>query len=538
VAAIVEHAGAVREVDTPIRVEGGDLAGLRRWFYGCLRRRADALFELTDALLCTPGSVVSLPELSLSAVHRRGHGAMYDALAAGQVEIGSLRCALAGLVLPRGSNGQIRLAVDVSPWPRPDAECSPDRAHCHRPCRCDGVRQTIPGWPYSMIAALESGRSSWTALLDAVRLRPGEDATEVTAAQIRELVGRLRDAGQWKDGNPPILIVMDAGYDVVRLAWLLADLPVQLVGRVRGDRVFYAAAGSYAGLGRPPRHGEPIKCDDPASWPAPEMTSADVHARYGNVAVQAWGRMHSRLTRRGGWAAHPGRLPIIEGTLIHVRVDRLPGNRAPKPVWLWHSHPNADQLDLQRVPTPLRHRAHLPVPQTNLGLDPTPATQPRAGRPVDLADHHGLHSTAAGQGHDRGPTPPLGTTPAARPGHPDPGPSRVSTHSPYRRDPGPRTETHPPRTRTSQEFPQPTPSAPLHRRQTGESGRRPNHHHPIGLKGQAERTRPPTPAQAARASRLVRSHPTLPGAHRSSSQSLSCQKSAAASCPPARDSRS
>jgi hypothetical protein len=42
-------------------------------------------------------------------------------------------------------------------------------------------------------------------------------------------------------------------------------------------------------------------------------------------------------------------LPIIEGTLIHIRVDRLPGNRAPKPVWLWHSHTEADQLNLQRV---------------------------------------------------------------------------------------------------------------------------------------------------------------------------------------------
>jgi hypothetical protein len=49
---------------------------------------------------------------------------MYDALAAGQVEVGLLRRALAGLELPRGSNGQIRLAVDVSPWPRPDAGCS------------------------------------------------------------------------------------------------------------------------------------------------------------------------------------------------------------------------------------------------------------------------------------------------------------------------------------------------------------------------------------------------------------------------------
>lgn len=30
---------------------------------------------------------------------------------------------------------------------------------------------------------------------------------------------------------------MDAGYDVTRLAWVLRDLPVELVGRVRSDRV-------------------------------------------------------------------------------------------------------------------------------------------------------------------------------------------------------------------------------------------------------------------------------------------------------------
>jgi hypothetical protein len=77
--------------------------------------------------------------------------------------------------------------------------------------------------------------------------------------------------------------------------------------------------------------------------------SADLHPRYGNVAVRAWARMHPQLARRGGWSNHPGKLPIIEGTLIHVRVDRLPGDRAPKPLWLWHSHPSAAELDLIRI---------------------------------------------------------------------------------------------------------------------------------------------------------------------------------------------
>jgi hypothetical protein len=136
------------------------LAAFRWEFYRSLTRWPDTLFELCDAVLCTPGPVTSLPELSLAGVHRRGHGSMYAALADGWMDVARLQMALAGLDLPRGGDGQIRLAVDVTAWPRPDAECSMQRAHAHRPCRCDGVRQTIPGWPYSIVAVLESGRSS------------------------------------------------------------------------------------------------------------------------------------------------------------------------------------------------------------------------------------------------------------------------------------------------------------------------------------------------------------------------------------------
>ena len=61
----------------------------------------------------------------------------------------------------------------------------------------------IPGWPYSVVAALEPGRTSWTAVLDAVRLGPDDDETEVTAAQVREVITRLIEAGHWRDGDPP-----------------------------------------------------------------------------------------------------------------------------------------------------------------------------------------------------------------------------------------------------------------------------------------------------------------------------------------------
>ena len=53
---------------------------------------------------------------------------------------------------------------------------------------------------------------------------------------------RLEAAGQWERGRPEVVIVMDAGYNVTRLAWLLADLPVIVAARVRADRVFYRPA--------------------------------------------------------------------------------------------------------------------------------------------------------------------------------------------------------------------------------------------------------------------------------------------------------
>ena len=45
----------------------------------------------------------------------------------------------------------------------------------------------IPGWPYSVVAGLEPGRSSWTAPLDAVRLSAVDDETEVTATQVHNV---------------------------------------------------------------------------------------------------------------------------------------------------------------------------------------------------------------------------------------------------------------------------------------------------------------------------------------------------------------
>lgn len=67
------------------------------------------------------------------------------------------------------------------------------------------------------------------------------------------------------------MVVLDAGYDVVRLSFLLADLPIELVGRLRSDRVLYFPPPPRARgkNGRPPKYGAAFKFADDTTWPTP-----------------------------------------------------------------------------------------------------------------------------------------------------------------------------------------------------------------------------------------------------------------------------
>jgi hypothetical protein len=144
---------------------------------------------------------------------------MYDALNAGRVEPARLRRALASLPLPRAADGRIVLAVDVSPWLRPDAPTRGDSLFCHvyapgaqHRAADPGLALLIPSPPWR--PAAPRGPRCWTR----VRLGPADDATAVTAAQLRGVINRLITAGHGKPGDLRIVIVTDTGYDTTRLA--------------------------------------------------------------------------------------------------------------------------------------------------------------------------------------------------------------------------------------------------------------------------------------------------------------------------------
>ncbi len=361
--------------------------GLRQFrarLYECLTARADASFELVDAILCADHAVTSLAQLSLVPEFRRGHGALYDALADGEIDeekfaalltgtlpplvdgeegrawtaghdkidYGLLDAALAGLAAEDAAQvreacarwTRLRFAIDATPYPRPDAECSPGRGHVHHDaCRCDGTRKTIPGWEYQFTAAVGHLRTAWAALIDVERTTPAA-RTRQTIRQVKNLLRRLPAAGRAGGRGAP-LVILDAGYSAAALTAALAGCPVHLLIRLPAGSVFYADPVTWPGKrGRPGKHGMPVTCHNSGEQANPEpdesLALPDT-PRYGTVRVDAWHQVHPLIHGDRGWfAGWDGDLPVLRGTVLRVTVEHLPdGRKPPKAMWLWHAGP-------------------------------------------------------------------------------------------------------------------------------------------------------------------------------------------------------
>lgn len=315
----------------------------------CFGRRADALFELTDAVL-SAGTAPSPVHLSLTPVHRRGWGSLYAALSKGNIDDEMLRDLLARQSLRESESGNAPrvYAVDQSAWPRCDAEASPGRGYYYHPSRHSAGQPIVAGWSYQLVAELSFERNSWMAPVDAQRVPPEQDANNAAAAQVKALVSRLSQT-DGERGDPP-LFVFDAGYDPVRLQQGLENCRAQLLVRLHCTRAFYAdpLTPERRPVGRPFVHGEKFDLKDPETWhePSAEYTSEDTG--YGKVRARAWSGLHPK-TRRAGERYGSQSAAVVKGTVVLVEVERLPRGerrRKPKKLWLWWSGEGEPNLDL------------------------------------------------------------------------------------------------------------------------------------------------------------------------------------------------
>jgi len=306
-------------------LEHETLRTFRQKAYATSGLQADALFEIIDAVLTAPG-IESPAHLSLAPSFQRKWGSVYDALNTGTIDLTALERLVADYPLDTETDWY---AIDTSVWPRCDAETSPERGYYHHHSRHSNGQPIVAGWNYSWLVQVPHRCSSWTAPLRVRRMKPGENANQVAAEQIRSF---LQQRGH--RGTPPI-ITFDSGYDPVQLGVALEGEDVSLLVRLRSGRCFYADPSEQPTTGRPRRHGAKFVCDDPTTWSEPTDQWTTIDKRYGSVRVQAWSGFHAvphNHEKRGTRQARP----IVRGTLIRVEVERLPKpTKQPEPLWLW-----------------------------------------------------------------------------------------------------------------------------------------------------------------------------------------------------------
>lgn len=291
------------------------LRRFRRAVYRSLGRRKDTLFELLDAALAAPVRS-PLVRLSLAAVFRRRWPSACDALADGQVSPAGCRALIHAHLADPPAPARPLWAGDGTVWPRPAAKTSPERTYGH--FASPGIPQDslIAGWEYEWLVAVPEPGTSWVLPLD-VRRRAPRSGTPTEVA-IRE----LRAAGARRPpGAARPVALYDSGYDPVGFA--RAELPLDVLVRLRTRRKFFGPPGPYRGRGPRPKHGPAFKLWDASTHPAPSRSAEAEDPIHGTVRVDAWPDQHVQ-------GAH-----AVPFTVVRVRIERLPRHaRSPKPLWL------------------------------------------------------------------------------------------------------------------------------------------------------------------------------------------------------------
>lgn len=127
--------------------------------------------------------------------------------------------------------------------------------------------------------------------------------------------------------------------------------------------------------GHPPKHGPEFRSAKPETWPEAAITTVTGTVNYGKAEARARDRVHPRLTHRSAWLEHDSELPIVEGTLVRLKVEHLSKEREAPPVWLWSSETGAAPagVDLRAPAVGTPAAARHPAP----GTDASPCPQQR-----------------------------------------------------------------------------------------------------------------------------------------------------------------
>ena len=298
------------------------LVDFRLEVYASFTLRADALFELVDALLLSP-ILRSAVEVSQSPLFRRRFASVYDALTEGKIAPTLLRQALVAAEPPDALTvaGYAVYALDTTIAPRPNAATVPDRSKVYSAAH----DKAIPGHQFAWLGRVIALGQSWFAPREVVRVPAKSTPGAVGAEQVRRLAA---------DPPPtqPKVVVVDSHFPVPPFLCAFVGLAprVVLLVRLASNRVLYGPPPLPTGKpGRPRKHGAKLalRCPGP---PDQQETS---RLRGQDVRISAWGNYHLRA------------VPTLVGVVVRAEFLKADGTpRYKRPLWLFWSGPPAIAL--------------------------------------------------------------------------------------------------------------------------------------------------------------------------------------------------
>jgi DDE superfamily endonuclease len=297
----------------------GSLLRFRLALHASFSLRADALFELIDALLWSPTPHAPV-ELSQTAAFRRTFASVYGALRHGQLDREAIRQTWHDAEPPEAITvgGYAVYGLDSTSAPRPAAATLLDRSQVYSAER----EGTLPGHQFSWLGHIIAHGQSWLAPRSVERMPTAATPAEVGAQQVQALAQSAHPS------EPPKAVVVDSG-DAKRkfLQALVGLTAVCVLVRLACKRVLYGAPPPKTGRpGAPKKHGAKFSLKAP---PAPERQEQFTLGDY-QVRLSAWGHLHFKF------------LPSLVGLVVRVEFLRADGRpRDQCPLWLFWSGPEA-----------------------------------------------------------------------------------------------------------------------------------------------------------------------------------------------------
>lgn len=290
------------------------LEQVRQQIYASFERRADALFNLTDALM-GESQARSLAELSLSPNFKQKWSSVYAALQDGRINSEQVRATLVQAVLAEKPGSEpVWIAVDGSNIPRPEAETSEDRTIIHLSNLPLVERPIGVGWMFSSVVLIPDQTSSWTPILDQQRITSEQTAIGVAIEQLKALKPHF--------GTRRVIILADRWYATPEFVRACQDLGYSVLLRLKSNRRLYRVPLRRYKNGRPPLDGPLFQGKRPETHGQADTVWCERDQADRSTSISRWNHLHFKEDRH------------LEVSVIRVEREAAKGSkRDPRVSW-------------------------------------------------------------------------------------------------------------------------------------------------------------------------------------------------------------